>query len=136
MQQAPAALIGDGVGGTTGCRSDGMTAGYLSTTKGMINLADKIVTNLLKEVTMADAVFVLPKGVYQKNEYLFKIFKMDIHLDASELRTDTVLMHLMDNWEADDFAELVEALKLSICRTEQLTATVGQDQLHWRFSSG
>ena len=83
---------------------------------------------------MADAVFVLPKGVYQKNEYLFKIFRMDVHLNASAPETDTVLMNLMENWEAEDFAELVEALKLNICRTGNLTAKVGRDKLHWNFS--
>lgn len=83
---------------------------------------------------MADAVFVLPKGVYQKNEYLFKIFKMDVDLKTSALETDTVLMNLMENWEVEDFAELVEALKLSICKTGDLTAKVGRDKLHWKFS--
>lgn len=83
---------------------------------------------------MADAVFVLPKGVYQKNEYLFKIFRMDVHLSTSAPETDTVLMNLMENWEAEDFAELVEALKLNICRTGNLTAKVGHDKLHWNFS--
>lgn len=83
---------------------------------------------------MVDAVFVLPKGVYQKNEYLFKIFRMDVHLNASEPETDTVVMNLMENWEAEDFAELVEALKLNICRTGDLTAKVGCDKLHWDFS--
>lgn len=83
---------------------------------------------------MVDAMFVLPKGVYQKNEYLFKIFRMDVHLNVSAPETDTVLMNLMENWDVEDFAELVEALKLSICKTGNLTAKAGRNKLYWSFS--
>ncbi|WP_354692031.1 hypothetical protein [Phytobacter sp. RSE-02] len=84
---------------------------------------------------MADAEFVLPKGVYQKYEYLFNILKIDVELVTDAVMNDIVLIYCMENWSMDDFGELIQALRLSICREQNLKAEIGSDILHWSFSS-
>ncbi|WP_354691984.1 hypothetical protein [Phytobacter sp. RSE-02] len=83
---------------------------------------------------MADAAFILPKGVYRKNEYLFNILRMDVDLIADDNMSDTILINFMENWSMDDFSELIEALRISICREQKLTAEMGRKKLHWHLS--
>ncbi|EKS6403457.1 hypothetical protein NM534_004319 [Enterobacter hormaechei] len=82
---------------------------------------------------MADAAFTLPKGVYQKHKQFFEKLKMDIEVHTSDKNMDMVSMSCLKDGDIQDFWDLVEATRLTICRQENLTADTGGAGVVWIF---
>lgn len=82
---------------------------------------------------MANAAFTLPKGVYQKHKLFFEKLKMDIQVHTSDKNWDMVSMSCHKDGDIQDFWDLVEAARLTICKQENLTADTGGAGVAWIF---
>lgn len=82
---------------------------------------------------MADAIFVLPKGVIHRKEYLFKTLNVDYEVNTDATDTDELMLNCTGFWNKSDFAELTSALRLAICRSENLGTDSDQEQHVWSF---
>lgn len=82
---------------------------------------------------MADAAFTLPKGVYQKHKQFFEKLKMDIEVHTSDKNWDIVSMSCIKDGDIQDFRDLVEATRLTICNQEDLIADTGGAGVTWIF---
>jgi hypothetical protein len=81
---------------------------------------------MLQGVVMADVIFVFPKGIVQRKEYLFKALHVEyeVNTDANDL--DILKINRTSNWGKTDFAYLTSALRLEICRSENLVIQTGK----------
>ena len=83
---------------------------------------------------MADVIFVFPKGIVQRKEYLFKALHVEyeVNTDANDL--DILKINRNSNWGKTDFAYLTSALRLEICRSENLVTNSDGENHMWLFN--
>lgn len=82
---------------------------------------------------MADAIFVFPKGVIHRKEYLFKALNVDYEVNTDATNTDELMLNCTGCWGQRDFAELTRALRLAICRSENLGTDSDEEKHVWSF---
>lgn len=79
---------------------------------------------------MADVIFVFPKGVIQRKEYLLKSLKVDYEIWTDTPDTDTVALNCVGCWDESDFEELTSALRLVICQSENLVTDSDKEGIY------
>ncbi|HCD7552994.1 TPA: hypothetical protein ND482_003325 [Citrobacter farmeri] len=82
---------------------------------------------------MADAAFILPKGVYEKHKQFLEKLKMNITVHTSDKNLDVLSLSCVSDGNIEDFRKLVEVTRLTICQQENLTADSGGSGLSWIF---
>ncbi|WP_202303545.1 hypothetical protein [Dryocola clanedunensis] len=82
---------------------------------------------------MADATFILPKGIYGKYKAIIPLLKMDIAVSQDDPSVDIHEMSCVKGGDVKDFLDLVEAMRLFICRAEGLTTEAGGAGKVWIF---
>lgn len=82
---------------------------------------------------MADAAFILPKGIYDKYKAMMAALKMDIVISQDDPNQDVIAMSQAADSELQDFLDLVEVMRLHICRSENLMADTGGVGRAWIF---
>ena len=78
-------------------------------------------------------IFVFPKGIVQRKEYLFKALNVDYEVKTDANDSDTLMLNRTANWGKTDFADLTSALRLEICRSENLGTNSDEENHMWLF---
>lgn len=76
---------------------------------------------------MADVIFVFPKGIIHRKEYLFKALNVNYEVSTDATDTDKLMLNCTGCWGKSDFEELTRALRLAICQSENLGTDLGKE---------